>query len=189
MLVSRKLKSSIEARLLPRLAGSRDEAARYAQAIGLSAAARLARRALGEPRGPDGELASWQRATLDATLARLCRYDDPELPHPDACGALDAALGFIAQMPPQTRQQLADLLAVFEAGVMVLGPERAAGRFTRLTPDAQDAYITSWEQSLAPPMRAAFLGLKAACMMGYWTRPAAWPAISYAINPHPRSQT
>ncbi len=185
MIVSRRLMQAVEARLIDRLGDRRDEAARLVQRVGLSAASRIARRAMGEAEPAHGQLAPWQREVLGCVMDRLCRYDDPALPDPRACGALDAALGFIAQMPPETRQQLADLLAVFEAGAAVIGPERAARRFSRMSPAAQDAYIETWEQSQAPPMRAAFLGLKSSCMMGYWSRPATWAAISYELKPHP----
>jgi hypothetical protein len=175
--------------MIDRLGGRLDEAARLVQRVGLSGAARIARRALGEPDAPYGAMMPWQHEVLWTVLARLCRYEhvegEPMLPEPVEVGALEAALGFIAQMPPETRQQLGDLLCVFEAGAAVIGPERARRRFSRMSPEARDVYLARWEQSEIAPMRAAFQGLKSACMMGYWSRPATWPAISYALKPHP----
>jgi hypothetical protein len=178
------LRRALKAQIIERLGDRRDEAARLVQQIGLSAAARIARRALG---AQDGEPA---QEALCALMGRLCRYEhvsgQPDLPEPAECGALEATLQYIAQLPPETQQQLDDVLWVFEAGAAALGPERAQRRFSAMSGAAQDVYITRWEQSELLPMRAAFLGLKSACMIGYWSRPQVWPAIDYTLNPHPQ---
>ena len=95
---------------------------------------------------------------------------------------MEATLDFAAHMPEVTYQQLLDLLALFEVGVRFLGPNRAAKRFTALTAAQQDAYMRSWERSALEPQRAAFQGLKSACMVGYWTRAQTWPHIGYGLD-------
>ncbi|MBA2664641.1 MAG: hypothetical protein H0U74_20305 [Bradymonadaceae bacterium] len=175
-----ELQSSLTRRLL----GRREDALRVAQELGLKVTASLAARALGERLPAErGELASWQVDVLAAIIERLCRYDAPDMPAPDQCGALEAALGFISHMPEESRAALSDLLTVFEIGPYVLGPGRE--RFSALDATSRDAYLASWEGSSLPPRRAAFRALKSACMMGYWTRPQTWSAIGYSIDDNP----
>ena len=159
----------------------RDAALSAVQSMGLRRASALAARRLGERPTRRGELASWQREALAALLERMCRGDDQALPAPGEIGALKAALEFAARMPEVTHQQLLDLLAVFEAGTYLLGPDRSE-RFSRLSAPAQDRYIALWETSRIEAQRAAFHGLKSVCMIGYWTREATWPHLGYGLD-------
>lgn len=169
------------------LASGSDEAQRMAQDLGLAASARLAARLLGEKLAEErGEFAGWQVSVLAAVLARMCAYEAVDLPAVRASGALDCALGFIGEMPEESRATLGDLLAVFEFGGLVLGPIRGPrARFTRLDAAAQDAYLASWEESVLAPRRAAFRGLKSVCMLGYWTQAPTWDAIGYGFADNP----
>lgn len=166
-----------------RILGARKDAMLSAvQGIGLRRLSQIAASALGEEAPATMELTPWQRRTLEHLLCRMCHDPDGELPDPIASGAVEATLDFAAHMPEVTYQQLLDLLAVFEAGVRLLGPDRAAGRFTSLSPAKQDEYMRAWEQSVLEPQRAAFQGLKSACMVGYWTRAQTWPHIGYGLD-------
>ena len=177
-----RLDLAMAARLLT---GASDHALHWAQAAGLRRSAQLLTRLLAEDEPAPGQLAAWQLTTLDALLARLCDYDQP-LPDPASSGALSAALGFIQQMPADTRQRLADAITLIEAGPALLGPKRHLRRFTRLPPSDQDAYLRAWEESPVWAQRAIFQGVKAACMMGYWSRDAAWGPIGYDLNTEPK---
>jgi hypothetical protein len=180
--MAKGLRDRIADRALGRLARAvGDDAARWVQSVGLERAASLVARALGERRGEEGDFEPWQRATLGALQLTMCRYDDVDAPLPeaDAIGALEAALDFASHMPPDKRAQLADLLVLFEAGPYALGPRRA--RFTRLSDAEMDAYARSWQDARVPVVRGAFGALKSVCMMGYWSRPATWGAIDYAL--------
>lgn len=167
---------------LHRILESRDAASSAVQAMGLRRASSLAASLLGEDAPALGEIAAWQTRTLETLMACMCHDPTGELPHPSQTDALDAALTFASEMPGVTRQQLWDLLSVFEAGVRVLGPARHKKRFTMLTHEEQISYLGMWEQSPLEPQRAAFHGLKSVCMMGYWTRPDTWAHIGYDLN-------
>lgn len=164
------------------LGARKDEALGAVQALGLRRMSQVAARVLGERKPDVLELTDWQRRTLEHLIRRMCHDPDGELPDPIESGAVEATLDFATHMPEVTYQQLLDLLAVFEAGVRWLGPDRQAGRFTALTPTQQDAYMRAWEQSALEPQRAAFQGLKSACMVGYWTREQTWPHIGYGLD-------
>ena len=164
------------------LGANKDALLSATQAIGLRRLSAIAASMLGEASPPPLELTGWQRRTLEHLLSRMCHDPDGALPDPIQAGAVEATLDFAAHMPEVTYQQLLDLLAVFEVGVRFLGPNRAAKRFTALTAAQQDAYMRSWERSALEPQRAAFQGLKSACMVGYWTRAQTWPHIGYGLD-------
>lgn len=172
----------LSGRALRRLLNHRDEAISFAQQVGLRRAAQASCALLGEEDPAPGELAGWQREVLASVLDRMCAYDGDDLPAPAQTDALEAAVGFTSTMPPSTRQKLFDLLSVFELGAAALGPQRERKRFTQMDTWAQDQYLAAWEASPIEPMRAGFHGLKSVCMMGYWTRPGTWPAISYGLD-------
>jgi len=181
-----RLEAFVSDAAIRRALRQRDVAAQMAQELGLRRAAQLAARILGESEGRPGQFAPWQRDVLGAVLRRMCDYESsdgaPELPTPRAVGALDAAIAFTQHMPDEKRQQLIDVTTLIEIGPRIFGPQRDRGRFTRLDPRAQDEYLRGWEESQLPPRRAAFHGLKAVCMMGYWTRDETWGAIGYGLE-------
>ncbi|MEM1349258.1 MAG: hypothetical protein AAGI01_11925 [Myxococcota bacterium] len=181
-----RLDALVSDAMLQRALRQRDVAAQVAQELGLRRAAQLAARLLRESEGKLGEFAPWQREVLGAVLQRMCAYDNPEgspeLPTPRAVGALDAAIEFTRHMPQAKRQQLIDVTTLIEIGPRVFGPQRGRGRFTRLDARAKDEYLRGWEESSLAPRRAAFHGLKAVCMMGYWTREETWGAIGYGLE-------
>jgi hypothetical protein len=184
VVISERLVKIIRVMIRARVGDRRAELERLVQNVGLATAAKVARRVLDRPDAPYGEFAAWQQGVLGAALDRICNYQDlDDLPTPSRAQALPATLAFVSQMPPLTRQRLGDLLCLFELGPMLLGPARRP--FTKLSPEDQDRYIERWECAPAAPMRAGFQGIKSACMMGYWTRPQAWPAIHYTLDMHP----
>jgi hypothetical protein len=160
------------------------DAARRFQALGLQGAARAATAMLGEqPARTLGELEAWQVEVLRAVQARMCSSDGEDLPSPQAVGALEATLGYVRWMPPEARQQIGDLLALVEAAPLVMGPARR--RFTALTEAQQDEQLRAWEGSPLPARRAVFRGLKAVCVMGFWTQPKTWGALGYSVARNP----
>lgn len=167
------------------LTAYRDAAVRTAQSRGLAGAARIARLWLDVPQSRAEEgWSPWEYRTLDRLLERMCRYPDGALPRPADTTALESALDFASTLPEGRRRQLRDLLALFEAGSMLFGPDGEFVRFTELSGAAADAYLRTWSEGL-PPLRGGFHALKSICMMGYWNQPETWGAIGYSLEANP----
>lgn len=169
-----------------------------AQDMGLERAAQIAVRLLGERLEPVA-LQPWQHQTLALLLETLCDYDDPDAPADAAAlppahktRALEVTLGFIAQMPDHTQRKLSCAIALLEAAPLALKPpggiSSSRTRFSRLEPAARAAHLMQWESSPIEGVRAAFHGLKSACMMGYWSQPEVWPAAGYTLELKPGPQ-
>jgi hypothetical protein len=56
---------------------------------------------------------------------------------------------------------------------------RHAGRFSRLSPTAQDAWLRRQSQSSVALRRQVFSALKMLGAMGTWQQDHRWPAIGY----------
>ena len=162
----------------------KDGAARRIEEMGLKSGAGLAARLLGEQLD-DERLHRWQIETLSAFLDRLIHDPDGDLPRASDIGAADACADFIAKLPAPRVAQLSHVLAVFEAGSLVLGGDYPRKRFSRLDPAPQDAYIEGWSKSALPQRRTIFAALKSIGGIGYWSRPSTWPAIGYSIDENP----
>lgn len=161
----------------------RDATLERLQVMGLGAAAATASRALGlDYNAEELEFSPWQVDVLSQLQARICAYEDLDMPTSQAIDACAASVAFSQTMPPHIRAQLRDVLVLLEAGVSILGPKRRARRFSALNAADQDTYLRGWEQSALMPQRAAFFGIKSLCMMGYWTRPQVWPHIDYTLD-------
>lgn len=89
-----------------------------------------------------------------ATIDALCRGLDPEV-----SGLLPFALRLVEWSP-----LLFDL---------------RFSRFTKLSPDAQDATLRSWMRSRLELRRTVFLALRNLCFMGWYSQPEVWPLIGY----------
>lgn len=161
-----------------------DDLVETLQSRGLEQLSSLACRLLDEP-PPRGEWLPWEYRTLDAVLDRMCAYTRPDLPRPADTFALESTLDFIDTFPHGRRRQLRQLLAVVEAGPLVLAPEGERQRFSLLSPEAADTYLRGWDESALPPRRAAFRALKSVCMMGYWSQPDTWDGIGYSLEDNP----
>jgi hypothetical protein len=162
-----------------------DDLVETLQARGLDQLSTLACRLLDEPPPRDGEWLPWETRTLDAILDRMCAYTRPDLPRPDDTDALESTLDFVDTFPQGRRRQLRQLLAVVEAGPLVLAPAGERERFSELSAEAADTYLRGWDESALPPRRAAFRALKSVCMMGYWSQPDTWDGIGYSLEDNP----
>lgn len=124
---------------------------------------------------------AWQVEVLRAVQGAMCAYEEEGLPAADEVGALEVSLRFLGGMPEATQRKLWDVLTLLEVAPAVLGPEREVGRFGGLSAAGKQAHLALWCDSKVAQQRAAFEGVKAVCMMGYWTRDAVWPAIGYGL--------
>lgn len=172
-------------RAIRKILTRRARAISFAQELGLRRAAMAAALALREQDSSDARLLPWQEAVLEAIILRMCRYEDEEgavFPAASSPEVLQAAIAFTRTMPRVTRQKLYDLLSLVELAPAVLGPQRERRRFSALEGWAQDEHLEMWRSSALEPMRGGFEGLKAVCMMGYWSQPESWPVISYSLD-------
>jgi hypothetical protein len=166
------------------LTGGRDAITRRAEELGLAGAARVAAKALGEPLSED-ELHDWQLDTLGAFLDRLVHDPDGELPGATDVDAAGACADFIDKLPIARLTQISHVLAVFEAGSLVLPGAHPRARFTGLDAHDQDAYVGGWATSDIPQRRTIFAALKSIGGIGYWSRDATWGPIGYSIEDNP----
>jgi hypothetical protein len=162
----------------------RDDVARRVEEMGLKSGAKLAARTLGEPLDDD-RLHPWQLETLAAFLDRLTHDPDADLPRASDIGAAQTCAEFISKLPASRIAQISHVLAVFEAGSMVLSGDFERERFTALPDDARDRYIEGWASSPLPQRRTIFAALKSIGGIGYWSQDATWPAIGYSIDENP----
>ena len=153
-----------------------------AQSMGPSAAASMARRLLGQAR-PESGWADWEQAVTRRLLEVLCRYDE-SLPDPGAIDAAGVTRSFVETLPPRRRTQLHDLLAIIEAGPLVLAPDGQRTPFTSLSDEAADTYMRGWSDSSIPQRRAVFHALKSVCMMGYWSQAETWAPVGFDPGDH-----
>jgi hypothetical protein len=164
-----------------------DAIVQKAQSAGLSTAASMARRLLGQTR-PQSGWANWERSVTHRLLEVLCSYEDT-LPDPDAIDAATATRRFVETLPSRRRDQLRDLLAIIEAGPLALAPEGERGGFTSLSDAAAETYIRGWSESSIPQRRAVFHALKSVCMMGYWSQEETWSPIGFDPGDHHSDST
>jgi hypothetical protein len=159
-----------------------DAIVQKAQSAGLSTAASMARRLLGKTR-PQSGWANWERSVTHRLLDVLCSYDEA-LPDPDAIDAARTTRRFVETLPQRRSDQLRNLLAIIEAGPLLLAPEGERGVFTSLSEVAAETYIRGWSESSIPQRRAVFHALKSVCMMGYWSQEETWSPIGFDPGDH-----
>lgn len=139
-----------------------------AAAVGIAALGRAALRQTID--GGDGlELSDAELGTLAAATQALVS------PEPGAAVALDCARAvdrFVCHMPGAMRRDIHMLLAVVELGLPGLLP------FSAATP-ADRVQRLQRARSLGGPALDVWNGLRDLVFLGYWQRPAVWPAIGY----------
>jgi hypothetical protein len=114
---------------------------------------------------------------LAALAERITLTGDPQMPafaETEALATIDAAL---RQLSPDIVQQLSWGLWLFEYGPPVLIGRLST--FTGLSPEWQDVYLTTWEQSRFQVRRIAFQAIKNLAFLGYYSQDATWKGIHY----------
>ena len=97
-----------------------------------------------------------------------------DMPGLDLAERIDAVL---AQVRPQMGRDFKILLLVFEYGAPFLGG--GIKRFTRMSQDAQDRYLTNWEHSRLGFKRMGFQVLRRAALAAFYGSPESWARIGY----------
>jgi hypothetical protein len=116
-----------------------------------------------------------ERELLEAVLDRLFDPGDHRAPTPSEVGAVDAAYGYLAQLPRREQWLCRGLFRSLEwECVWTRG-----SRFTRLDPSDQDRVLTRLAESPLYPRRLAFLSLKQIGAMAYYQHRETWGHLSY----------
>ncbi len=164
----------LPAALRRRLAGGRGPTRRRlilaggAALIGGGAALRLS----GYPDAPGGaRLAPWAMAVIEAASEALLP-PAPAAPPGEVARNVDA---YLVTFPPDLVREVKGMLAVVEHGPAL---RLELHRFTALPLERRRAWLESL--AAAGGLKAQIhRGLRDLCMLGYYQRPEAWPALSY----------
>jgi D-cysteine desulfhydrase len=123
---------------------------------------------------------------LEAIVRRMLAPDRPDAPSAEVVGAAQFADAYLARLDAGSRADVRALLHLVEHGS---GPFRLGlTRFSRMSPEEQDATLADWEHSRLAIRRRGFQAMKMLAMLGYWRADVTWPLIGYTgpILPRPR---
>lgn len=122
-------------------------------------------------------LSASEAAALRAFALRICAADVPGVPTIDDTHVLGFADTQLAAMDPPLRRDLGRFLLYLEQ----LAPVACgyAGRFSKLTPDAQDIVLRALERSEQGIFRGAFQSVKALVLMGYYRDDRTFAILGY----------
>ena len=83
----------------------------------------------------------------------------------------------VSSQPPETQKDMRSGILLLEYRALLF---RLSGkRFTRMSPDLQDAYLKSWETGTVALFRGIFRGYKKICCLGFFSKEEVWPHIGY----------
>lgn len=85
--------------------------------------------------------------------------------------------GLLAELPPTSQGQARLMLRVVEHGTHLF--DLKPRRFTRLSPDEQDAYLRGWMESTLGARRVIFRALKTLAALGYYAQDESFASIGY----------
>lgn len=122
-------------------------------------------------------LRPWQAIVIDALAARIAAPDEPRVPTAEEVGVTAFVDGYVAAMAAPLRRDLLRLLGFIEH-VAPLG-KGFGTRFSRLSPERQDAVLASLEAHDQGMLRGAFAAVKALVFMGYYRDPRTWSVLGY----------
>ncbi|HEX2568825.1 MAG TPA: gluconate 2-dehydrogenase subunit 3 family protein [Polyangia bacterium] len=110
---------------------------------------------------------------LMAVCRRLLAPDEAGAPAPDEIGVGLNVDRYLGELDPSLVGQLQALLHLVEHGSSL------RGRFTRLSPEAQDEILATWESSRLDVRRQGFQALKTLAVLGYYDDPRTFALLGY----------
>jgi hypothetical protein len=129
-------------------------------------------------------MSAWQWNVVEQAARRITAPDEagrgagpgcaPTSDETDVAGFFDA---WVARMPERLRRDLGRFLAYLEHVAPLAAGH--SSRFTRLSPDEQDAVLASVEASRHDLLRAGFDGLKSLVFIGYYRDVRTWSLVGY----------
>jgi hypothetical protein len=126
-----------------------------------------------------------QTEILTQVVERMVATGEPEMPRVRDTGAVTTVDALCASLAPELTRPLPVLLLLVEWGPPIF--ELRFSRFTKLTPDEQDASLRGWMQSRIGLRRTAFLALRNLAMLGWYAQDESWPDVGYSGPLLPRS--
>jgi hypothetical protein len=135
-------------------------------------------------------LSPWQYAVVEHASRRIVAPDreadgpdsargagDATIPSPDELEVAAFVDSWMGYLPRLLRRDLGRFLAYLEH----IAPLAAgfASRFTHLDATAQDAVLSSLENSSVDLLRAGFDGLRSLIFFGYYRHPRSWSILRY----------
>lgn len=115
---------------------------------------------------------------LQAVARRILRADGSDAPSPDELEVARFADGYLAGLPAPLASDVKSLLQLFEHGSWVF--RLRGSRFTRMTPEEQDATLEDWAESGLAVRRQGFQALRTLCFLGYYRHDRTWPLLAYS---------
>jgi hypothetical protein len=123
-------------------------------------------------------LEPWQFVVVSAVARRMVAPDLPHgVPSPDEVGVAEFVDGYLVEMRPELRRDFLRLLRYVED----LAPFGSGhlGRFSTISPSAQDEVLAALEASRFDQLRAGFQALKSVVMMGYYRDGRTFSILGY----------
>src|SRR5262245_23138278 len=109
-----------------------------------------------------------------AAARRILAGDAADAPSPDTLDVALRADAYLAKLDPALRRECRALFHLLEHG----GSLR--GRFTRLSPEAQDAVLTGWERSSLTVRRQGLQALRSLAFFAYYSHDSSWRLLGYS---------
>lgn len=100
-------------------------------------------------------------------------------PSADSLDTTVAADGVLAMMEASTRDELKQLLNLFENALPAFLFGRRRQAFSTLPMDEQFRVLDEWRDSRVTLRRTGYLALRGVVMAAYYGNPKTWPAVKY----------
>lgn len=118
-----------------------------------------------------------QTEILTQLMQRMTDTGLPDAPRVRDTRAVATVDAVCRGLDPAVSGVLPLALLLFEWGPLLF--DRRFARFSRLAAAEQDASLRGWMNSRLALRRAAFLGVRNLCFMGWYSQPEVWPLIGY----------
>ena len=116
---------------------------------------------------------------LTILAERIVPSTGPELPSPTRLDVARAIDEMFSRRDAQTQKEFRSLLGLYDNALFGFVMEGRITPFTKLSPEAQDASLASWETSGIAFKRIVFAALRRLIGMVYYTFPETWKHIGY----------
>ncbi len=119
-----------------------------------------------------------QTEVLTQVVERMVDSGEPELPAVRDTRAVATIDALCASLAPELSGPLPLLLRLVEWGPPLF--ELRFARFSRLSPEEQDASLRGWMESRIGLRRLGFMALRNLAMLGWYAQEESWAAVGYA---------
>ncbi len=114
---------------------------------------------------------------MQAVARRVLAPDAADAPSADSVDVAGAVDVYVAKLPAAVQRDVRALLQLVEHGSSLF--RGGATRFTRLSPEEQDATLADWQRSSLLVRRRGFQALRTLAFVGYFRDERTWPLLGY----------